>query len=103
MPQDDVVQTFKRPLDPTLLNLNEQEAQFFKSQTGIQDDKELRKHIIQVQEKAYQVSSQLYGTNNPSTTQTGLWLSLYPSLCFHDVSIPSVGVYRRGLKTVLAV
>lgn len=45
----------KRPLDPTLLNFNEQEAQFFKSLTGIEDDEELRKHVIQVQTKAYEV------------------------------------------------
>lgn len=40
-----------------LLDLKEEEAQFFKSQTGIQDDEELRNHIIQVQKKAYQVYS----------------------------------------------
>ncbi|KAF9446312.1 hypothetical protein P691DRAFT_804387 [Macrolepiota fuliginosa MF-IS2] len=55
MSQNGVEQAVKRPLDPTLLNLNEQEAHFFKSLTGIQGDEELREHIIQVQTKAYGV------------------------------------------------
>ncbi|KAF5351065.1 hypothetical protein D9756_008433 [Leucocoprinus leucothites] len=39
--------------DPTILNLEENEAKFFKLLTGIQSDEELRKHIINIQEKAY--------------------------------------------------
>jgi hypothetical protein len=54
MSQDNVIHVYTAPLDPKLLNLNEQEAEFFKSQTGIQDDNELRNHIIEVQKKAYE-------------------------------------------------
>jgi len=43
------------PLDDTLLGLNPEEEAFFKSETGIQDTEELRKHIIRVQEDAYKV------------------------------------------------
>ena len=43
-------------LDSTLLELNPEEEAFFKSETGIQDTEELKKHIIQVQEDAYKVS-----------------------------------------------
>jgi len=42
-------------LDGTLLELNPEEEAFFKSETGIQDTEELRKHIIEVQEDAYKV------------------------------------------------
>ena len=44
------------PLDSTLLELNPGEEAFFKSETGIQDTEQLRKHIIEVQEGAYKVS-----------------------------------------------
>ncbi|KDQ27948.1 hypothetical protein PLEOSDRAFT_1076958 [Pleurotus ostreatus PC15] len=40
-------------LDPKLYSLDEQEAAFFKSATGMQDDEELKKHILDVQAKAY--------------------------------------------------
>ena len=43
-------------LDGTLLVLNPEEEAFFKSETGIQDTEELRKHIIEIQEDAYKVS-----------------------------------------------
>ena len=32
-----------------------EQAAFFKAQTGIDDDDDLRNHILEVQEKAYQV------------------------------------------------
>ena len=43
------------PLDPSFYNLKENEIAFFKKQTGIQEDSELRKHIIEVQAEAYAV------------------------------------------------
>ncbi|KDQ63332.1 hypothetical protein JAAARDRAFT_29353 [Jaapia argillacea MUCL 33604] len=43
------------PLDSSLYSLDEAELAFFKAQTGIQDEEELKKHIIAVQEKAYKV------------------------------------------------
>ncbi|PBK67609.1 hypothetical protein ARMSODRAFT_1020608 [Armillaria solidipes] len=42
-------------LDPTLYALSEDEAAFFKAQTGIQDDVALKNHIFTVQEEAYKV------------------------------------------------
>ncbi|PBK67606.1 hypothetical protein ARMSODRAFT_889090 [Armillaria solidipes] len=44
-----------RPLDPTLYALDEDEAAFFKSQTGIEDDTALKSHIFAVQEEAYKI------------------------------------------------
>ncbi|TFY82954.1 hypothetical protein EWM64_g1069 [Hericium alpestre] len=41
------------PLDESLYNLNEEEVAFYKQQTGIQDDEELKRHIIAVQTEAY--------------------------------------------------
>ncbi|KAF4596473.1 hypothetical protein EYR40_007829 [Pleurotus pulmonarius] len=43
------------PLDPSYYKLDDQEAAFFKSMTGIQDDAELKEHILRVQAKAYSV------------------------------------------------
>ena len=43
------------PLDETLYTLDEQEAAFFKSQTGIDDDEELKQHILRSQKEAYEV------------------------------------------------
>jgi len=40
MASDTIICTSKRPLDPTLLNLEEDEATFFKLLTGIQDEEE---------------------------------------------------------------
>jgi hypothetical protein len=47
----------RRPLDPDLYHLprDRDALEFFKSQTGISDDEELKKHILQVQEEAYNV------------------------------------------------
>lgn len=43
-------------LDPSLYKPDPNEIEFFKSQTGIQDDEELKKHIISVQKEAWEVS-----------------------------------------------
>ena len=44
-------------LDGGQFELNPEQEAFLKAETRIQDSEELRKHIIEVQEKAYQVSS----------------------------------------------
>ncbi|TFY77546.1 hypothetical protein EWM64_g6466 [Hericium alpestre] len=41
------------PLDASLYSLNEEEVAFYKQQTGIEDDEELKRHIIAVQTEAY--------------------------------------------------
>ena len=43
-------------LASAVLELNPEEEAFFKSETGIQDTEELRKHIFEVREDAYKVS-----------------------------------------------
>lgn len=45
----------EQPLDPALLELAEDEAAFFKAQTGLTDDGALRAHILAVQRKAFAV------------------------------------------------
>jgi hypothetical protein len=42
-------------LDESLYNLPEEERSFFKQQTGIPDDDELKAHILRVQAEAYEV------------------------------------------------
>jgi len=41
--------------DGKVLELDPEEETFFKAETGIQDPKELRKHVIKVHEEAYEV------------------------------------------------
>lgn len=43
------------PLDKTLYTLGEEEIAFFKSQTGIDDEEELKQHILRLQKEAYEV------------------------------------------------
>ena len=42
-------------LDERYYNLTDEESAFFKQQTGIQDDHDLKAHILQVQAEAYKV------------------------------------------------
>lgn len=44
------------PLDESLYKLDENGLAFMKRQTGIDDEEELKKHILAVQAEAYQVS-----------------------------------------------
>ncbi|KAI0322175.1 hypothetical protein OF83DRAFT_1167835 [Amylostereum chailletii] len=43
------------PLDEKYYGLDETETAFFKQQTGISDDDELKKHIVRIQAEAYEV------------------------------------------------
>ncbi|EIW79526.1 hypothetical protein CONPUDRAFT_58142 [Coniophora puteana RWD-64-598 SS2] len=43
------------PLDDTLYHISPDAAAFFKLSTGIEDDEELKKHILTVREKAYSI------------------------------------------------
>ncbi|KAJ7590107.1 hypothetical protein C8J56DRAFT_588891 [Mycena floridula] len=43
------------PLDPSLYVLEEDQLGFFRSQTGIDDEEELRAHVLAVQAKAYEI------------------------------------------------
>ncbi|EED81259.1 predicted protein [Postia placenta Mad-698-R] len=42
-------------LDASFYRLSGEELQFFKSQTGIQDEEELKKHIMNIQQEAWEV------------------------------------------------
>lgn len=42
-------------LDPSLYHLDPDELEFFKVQTGIQDEEELKEHIIAIQAEAWKV------------------------------------------------
>jgi len=44
-------------LDEHFYYLTDEERTFFKQQTGIQDDEELKAHILEVQAEAYKVCS----------------------------------------------
>ncbi|TFY75585.1 hypothetical protein EWM64_g8429 [Hericium alpestre] len=51
----EALRTRMPPLDESLYNLNQEEVSFYKQQTGIQDDEELKQHIISVQTEAYAI------------------------------------------------
>ena len=90
MASDTVIRTSNRPLDPTLLNLEEDEATFFKLLTGIQDEEELKKHIIHVQGKAYQARFNQTSTSSCfpvlKILVVGLWIPMYPDFCIYKVN-----------------
>lgn len=46
-----------KPLDDSLYAPDEEEKNFMKETTGIQDDEKLKQHIIAVQSKAFAVSA----------------------------------------------
>jgi hypothetical protein len=43
-------------VDTSLYSLSSEEAAFFKAQIGIGDDEDLKRHILEVQAKAYKAS-----------------------------------------------
>ena len=47
-------------LDDSLYALTEDEAAFFKVETGIQDDVQLKNHILAIQEEAYKVRVDIF-------------------------------------------
>ena len=73
------------PLDPSIYNLDEEQRVFFKEQTGIQDDNELRDHILQVQAEAYAVS--LPATPIISIT---VHLQVYPYPCIRRLAFTAL-------------
>ena len=46
------------PLDESLYDPDEEAKAFMKTATGIEDDEDLKRHILSVQKKAFSVSSQ---------------------------------------------
>ena len=57
-PQESTQPSYHKALDERLYDLHDEERSFFKDQSGIQDDEELKAHIFQVQAEAYKVCSQ---------------------------------------------
>lgn len=45
------------PFDERFYNLGHEEVEYLKAQTRIQDDDALKAHVLQVQQKAYEVLS----------------------------------------------
>ena len=91
-------------LDSTWLELNPEEEAFFKSETGIHDTEELRKHIIHIQENAYKVSCCSRTTWIKSTdSNTIFWAQVYPYPCiqgfgFTELWICKIPAYPRVLE-----
>jgi hypothetical protein len=54
-PQETTQPSYYKALDERLYTLNDEERSFFKEQSGIQDDDELKAHFVQVQAEAYKV------------------------------------------------
>jgi hypothetical protein len=54
-PQRSIQLSPKLALDESFYDLTEEERTFFKQQTGISDDDELKAHIFRVQAEAYEV------------------------------------------------
>jgi len=103
---DDGTETRLRTLqlDGTLLELDSQEEAFFKSETGIQDTEELRKHIIEVQEDAYNVSLlRAERVRSARTVTLRFMLQVYPYPCirgfrFTRLKISRMPAYPRVLE-----
>ena len=57
VPQESTELISYKALDERLYDLSDEERSFFKEQSGIQDDNELKEHIIQVQTEAYKVGN----------------------------------------------
>ena len=54
-PQKSIQPSTNLALDESLYDLTEEERAFFKQQTGILDDDELKVHILRLQAEAYEV------------------------------------------------
>lgn len=92
-------------LDDTLLGLDPEEEAFFKSETGIQDTEELKKHIIKVQEDAYKVTrcSRVYQIRSTRISNIVFRDQVYPYPCirgfrFARLRIARMPAYLRVLE-----
>ncbi|KAG1887011.1 hypothetical protein F4604DRAFT_1675072 [Suillus subluteus] len=79
---DDSMITLGDVTDTCLYNLSPAQAAFFKAQTGIDNDEDLKRHILEVQAKAYKA-------NHSQRT------SLHHILVFMDLA--SFGTFSAGL------
>ena len=93
------------PLGSMSLEITPEEEAFFKSETGIQDTEELKKHIIQVQEDAYKVSRCSRTDRKKSTPGSDIVfrVQVYPYPCirafgFAKLRISELPAYPRVLE-----
>ena len=85
--QDNIIARLNIPaLDERLYDLTDEERSFFKQQTGIRDDDELKAHIIDVQAEAYKVCNREPLMEIISCLKTGFSLPLHPHVLFRKVS-----------------
>jgi len=88
-------------LDDTLLELNPEEEAFFKSETGIQDTDELKKHIIEVREDAFKVR---YCLNRISAGSNNVFrVQIHPYFCIREfrfarLKVTKIPAYLRVLE-----
>ena len=76
----------KPPLDDKLYSLSPLALDFFKSQTGIDNEDALREHILTVQRRAYEVGIQAFHQHQPLIfIKIDLRLSMHPQFSIHEV------------------
>ncbi|TFY73959.1 hypothetical protein EWM64_g10053, partial [Hericium alpestre] len=86
-------------LDPSLYNLKGDEVAFYKQQTGIQDDEELKRHIIEIQTGAYAVGASFSPVASFRLTYAlnlDIPISLCQKLSLHEIS--RLPAYPQALK-----
>ncbi len=76
---------WEKPLDPSLYVLDDEEKAFMKVATGIQDDDELKTHVLAIQTKAFEVSMHIPSLPRRLTVSDGApQLFQYPCLRMFD-------------------
>lgn len=88
------------PLDPSIYNLDEEQRVFFKEQTGIQDDNELRDHILQVQAEAYAVSHSCHPYHIYNSSSAGLSVPLHQTFGIYCVSFAVLSHYLTNCFSI---
>ena len=93
------------PLDGVSLGMTPEEEAFLKSETGIQDTEELKKHIIEVRKDAYKVSrcSRTDRTKSTPGSNIVFRVQVYPYPCilgfgFAKIRITELLAYPRVLE-----
>lgn len=67
------------PLDAEY-DISSEDASLLKRVIGIQDDEELKQHLLQIQAEAYAVSGYIFKSCFPPNVVQGLSLPLHPSI-----------------------
>lgn len=86
--QDTPNYSWAKPLDESIYTPGEATIEFYKKETGIAGDEELKQHIIAVQSKAYSVSPSFLlrkFTLFNHFIRIGFPLSVHTNFRFHEV------------------